>query len=88
MRIIFSFQKNSGSSPCSREKQTFKGGLLLCLVSHFDISSEDRIINPREMMRGSDSGRACDDWLVLIHPISPHFSEVTYGGRERIKDNG
>lgn len=50
MRIIFSFQKNSGSSPCSREKQTLKGGLLLCLVSRFDISSEDRIISPREMI--------------------------------------
>lgn len=47
-RIIFSFQKNS--SPCSREKQTLKGGLLLCLVSRFDISSEDRIISPREMI--------------------------------------
>ena len=88
MSIIFSFQKNSGSSPCAREKQTLKGGLLLCLVSCFDISSEDGIINPREMMRGSDSGRACDDWLVLIHPISPRFSEVTCGGRGRIKDSG
>ena len=82
MSFIFSFQKNSGSSPCSREKQAFQGGLLLCLVACFDTSSEDGIWG---------AVIVAGPVVTLVGPDSPHVTPLLRGHlwrRGRSKDSG
>lgn len=60
--------------------------MLLCLMPCFDdVSSEDGIINPGQMMRDRDNGQAYVDYGLsyLIRPPSSHLSEATHRGRRQ-----